>query len=66
MNGIESHPMVGHAEAASPPGVVRVTDRGRKCLHMLEIFESIENENELAILANNNVAPEIEFSWDED
>ncbi|GAB3165655.1 hypothetical protein GCM10027258_88780 [Amycolatopsis stemonae] len=34
--------------------------------HMLEIFESIENENELAILANNNVAPEIEFSWDED
>jgi hypothetical protein len=33
---------------------------------MLEIFESFENENELAILANNNVAPEIEFSWDED
>jgi hypothetical protein len=33
---------------------------------MIEIFDSVENENELAVLANNNVAPEIEFTWDED
>jgi hypothetical protein len=33
---------------------------------MIEILDTIENENELAILANNNVAPEIEFGWDED
>jgi hypothetical protein len=34
---------------------------------MIEVFESVENENEFAFLtANNNVAPEIEFGWDED
>lgn len=33
---------------------------------MIEFFEAIENENEVAFLANNNVAPEIEFGWDED
>lgn len=58
--------MVGHADAASKPGVCPDNRRGRNHPEMLEIFESFENENELAILANNNVAPEIEFSWDED
>jgi hypothetical protein len=38
----------------------------RKWLPMIEVFEAIENENEVAFLANNNVAPEIEFGWDED
>lgn len=33
---------------------------------MIETYDVTGNENELAVLANNNVAPEIEFDWDED
>lgn len=32
---------------------------------MIEILDAVENENGFAFLANNNVAPEIEFGWDE-
>lgn len=33
---------------------------------MIELFDTVENLNEFTVTANNNVAPEIEFSWDED
>lgn len=32
---------------------------------MIELFDIAENVNETILPANNNVAPEIEFGWDE-
>jgi len=32
---------------------------------MIELFDATENVNEMTLPSNNNVAPEIEFGWDE-